>query len=212
MRANVIHKYGKYLIVAGIILAIIIFNQSVERVPLLSEDNTEFAKAVVLESENENLQADTEIGDSQRVTLLIKSGTYKGETVEGHSLNGYLYGADCKEGTKVIVKLSSYEGNVSASVYNYDRETEVAVLILAFLVLMWLVGGKKGANSIIALVFTVIVVIMMYVPMIYIGISPFMSAVVSVIIITVITHVLLADLEIKSIAAMLLCSGDESKK
>lgn len=203
MQGSIIRKGGKYFIVAGIILAILIFNKSVEKTPLLAEDNTEFAKAVVLESTNENLQADTETGDSQKVTLLIKSGTYSGKTVEGHSLNGYLYGADCAEGTKVIVRLSEYNGEISASVYNYDRETEIIILISVFLGLMWLVGGKKGINSVIALIFTFVVVILMYVPMMYIGISPFLAAVAAVIIITVITHMLIADFEKKSIAAML---------
>lgn len=39
--------------------------------------------------------------------------------------------------------------------------------------------------------------------MLYIGVSPFLSAVAAVILITIITHILLADLQIKSISAML---------
>lgn len=205
MRNKIITTCSKYLIVIGIILAIFAFYQSVERKPLLAEDNTEFAKAVVTEVSNENLQTGTDgnIGDSQEVTLLIKSGSYKGETVSGYNMNGYLYGANCKEGTKVIVRISEYAGQLSANVYNYDREFEIAALILAFFVLMWLVGGKKGINSIAALIFTFIVVIMMYVPMMYIGISPFWVAVVSVILITIITHVLIADFQVKSMSSML---------
>lgn len=199
---------SKYIIVIGIIAAIGIFSSTIERTPLLADDNTEFAKAVVTENTSttgENLQtgADTEVGDSQRVTLLIKSGSHRGETVEGYSLNGYLYGADCKVGTKVIVQLSQYEGSLSANVYNYDREFETTMLILMFLGLMWLVGGKKGINSVLALIFTFVVVVMLYVPMLYIGCSPFLSAVIAVILITIITHILIADFQKKSISAML---------
>lgn len=205
MRRKINSGLSKYLIVLGIIAAITVFGKSIERKPLLADDNTEFAKAVVTQSSNENLQTDTvsDTGDSQEATLLIKSGTYKGETVEGFSMNGYLYGANCKEGTKVIVKLSEYNGKLSASVYNYDREFETGVLICTFLGLMWIVGGKKGINSILALIFTFIVVIMLYVPMMYIGVSPFLAAVAAVVLITVITHILIADLQMKSIAAML---------
>lgn len=205
MRNKIITNCSKYLIVIGIILAITAFYQSVERTPLLADDNTEFAKAVVTQTSREDLQTETSelTGDSQEVTLLIKSGSHKGETVSGYSLNGYLYGADCEVGTKVIVKLSEYDGQVSASVYNYDREFEIVVLILLFLGMMWFVGGKKGINSIVALVFTVIVVIMLYIPLMYIGVSPFLAAVISVILITVITHILIADLQMKSISAML---------
>ena len=205
MRNKVISQFGKYFIVIGIILGITVFNQSIEKQPLLADDNTEYVKAVVTESSSENLQTGTgeDFGSSQEVTLLIKSGSHKGEYVEAYSLNGYLYGADCEVGTKVIVKLSEYDGQVSASVYNYDREFEIVVLILLFLGMMWFVGGKKGINSIVALVFTVIVVIMLYIPLMYIGVSPFLAAVISVILITVITHILIADLQMKSISAML---------
>ncbi|MBQ2746078.1 MAG: YibE/F family protein [Lachnospiraceae bacterium] len=205
MRNKVISQFGKYFIVIGIILGITVFNQSIEKQPLLADDNTEYVKAVVTESSSENLQTGTgeDFGSSQEVTLLIKSGSHKGEYVEAYSLNGYLYGANCTVGTKVIAQLSEYDGTLSASVYNYDREFEITVLILLFLGVMWLVGGKKGINSIIALIFTFIIVIMLYVPLMYIGVSPFLAAVISVILITVITHILLADLEMKSISAML---------
>lgn len=202
---KIIIDYGKYLVVAVISLAIVLFNNSIKKKPLLADDNTEYAKAVVVEVAEENLQteADSDVGDSQKVTLLIKSGTYKGKTVSAYSLNGYLYGANCKRGTKVIANISSYGDNISASVYNYDREFQIGVLIFAFLGIMWLVGGRKGFNSIIALIFTGIVVVMMYVPMMYMGCSPFLSAIAAVILITIVTFVLIADFQMKSIAAML---------
>lgn len=68
---------------------------------------------------------------------------------------------------------------------------------------MWLVGGRKGFNSILALIFTFATVIMMYIPLMYIGVSPFIAATISVVIITVITFTLIADWQMKSIGAML---------
>ena len=41
---------GKYLVVLGLTIAIILFYKSVERTPLLADDNTEFARAVVTET------------------------------------------------------------------------------------------------------------------------------------------------------------------
>lgn len=202
---KIVSTYGKYFIAVGIMIAIILFSNSIQKKPLLAQDNTEYAKAVVIESSNETLQTDSDLdaGVSQEVTLLIKSGKYKGQTINGYSMNGYLYGADCKKGTKVIVNISEYNGVVSANVYNYDREFEIGILICAFLGLMWLVGGRKGINSIIALVFTFAVVINLYIPLMYIGCSPFIASTISVILITIITFILITDLEIKSIAAMI---------
>lgn len=120
---------------ALITLAMFIFFRSVERKPLLADDNTSFVRAVVTQNDNEDLQAEASLdgGDSQKVVLLIKSGSHKGETVDAYSLNGYLYGANCKVGTRVIASLSEYDGSLSANVYNYDRENEIWVLLAAFL-------------------------------------------------------------------------------
>ena len=191
---KIIDTFGKYLVVALIMIAMFLFYTSVERKPLLAKDNTKFVKAVVIQNDNEDLQAaaDLESGDSQEVVLRIKSGSHKGEEVKAYSLNGYLYGANCKVGTRVI-----------ANVYNYDREPEIIALLAAFFGLMWLVGGKKGFNSVLALIFTFAVVVMMYIPMMYIGVSPFIAATLSVVIITLITFILLADFQKKSIGAML---------
>ena len=199
------YKWGKYLIVIGITLLMFLFYQSVERKPLLADDNMVFVKAVVVQNDNEELQeqASLDSGDTQQVVLEIRSGSHKGEKVEAYSLNGYLYGANCKVGTKVIASLSEYDGELSANVYNYDREFEIGVLLAVFFALMWLVGGKKGFNSILALIFTFVAVIMMYIPMMYIGISPFIAATITVVIITLVTFILIADLQMKSIGAML---------
>ena len=142
---KIIDTFGKYLVVALIMIAMFLFYTSVERKPLLAKDNTKFVKAVVIQNDNEDLQAaaDLESGDSQEVVLRIKSGSHKGEEVKAYSLNGYLYGANCK------------------------------------------------------------VVVMMYIPMMYIGVSPFIAATLSVVIITLITFILLADFQKKSIGAML---------
>lgn len=199
------YKWGKYLIVIGITLLMFLFYRSVERVPLLADDNMVFVKAVVVQNDNEEEQAEASLdsGDTQNIVLEIRSGSHKGEQVNAYSLNGYLYGANCKVGTKVIASLSEYDGELSANVYNYDRETEIIILLAVFFGLMWLVGGKKGFNSILALIFTFIAVLMMYIPLMYIGVSPFIAATVSVIVITIVTFILIADLQMKSIGAML---------
>lgn len=199
---RIISKTGKYICIVLMLILVIFFSNNIKRTPLLAEDKTEYVKAIV--TKVNNLQAGESGSDSsQEVTLLIKSGRYRGQKVDAYSLNGYLYGADCKVGTKVIANISEYGGQLTANVYNYDREFETGVLVCAFLAVMWLVGGKKGINSLLALIFTFIVIIMLYIPMMYIGMSPFAAAIITVILITVVTHILLADLQPKSIAAML---------
>ena len=102
---KIVSRYGKYLAVLGIVILVFAFNKTIKKVPLLADDNTKFVKARVVEKDN--LQAGSDSSDGgQKVTLLITSGEHKGEYVEAYSLNGYLYGADCKIGTKVIANIS----------------------------------------------------------------------------------------------------------
>jgi uncharacterized membrane protein len=106
-------------------------------------------------------------------------------------------------GTKVIVRISEYDGNISGSVYGYDRGMVLYILIGLFLICIWLVGGKKGINSIIALIFTFVVIMNMYIPLMYIGVNPFLAAVVSSILIVIISMILIGDFSKKTICAIL---------
>lgn len=120
-----------------------------------------------------------------------------------HLVVSFLYGANCVVGTKVIVRISEYDGNISGSVYGYDRGMVLYILIGLFLICMWLEGGKKGINSIIALIFTFVVIMNMYIPLMYIGVNPFLAAVVSSILIVIISMILIGDFSKKTICAIL---------
>lgn len=120
-----------------------------------------------------------------------------------HLVVSFLYGANCVVGTKVIVRISEYDGNISRSVYGYDRGMVLYILIGLFLICIWLVGGKKGINSIIALIFTFVVIMNMYIPLMYIGVNPFLAAVVSSILIVIISMILIGDFSKKTICAIL---------
>ena len=80
------YKWGKYLIVIGITLLMFLFYRSVERVPLLADDNMVFVKAVVVQNdhEDEQAQASLDSGDTQQVVLEIRSGAHKGEKVDAY--------------------------------------------------------------------------------------------------------------------------------
>lgn len=120
-----------------------------------------------------------------------------------HLVVSFLYGANCVVGTKVIVRISEYDGNISRSVYGYDRGMVLYILIGLFLICIWLVGGKKGINSIIALIFTFVVIMNMYIPLMYIGVNPFLAAVVSSILIVIISMILIGNFSKKTICAIL---------
>ena len=103
------------------VIGLIFLNRSINRVPLLAEDGSSFEKAVVTEILQDNITESGGRSGEQIVKVEITSGSHKGETVEATSLDGYLYGATCEVGTRVIISISEYDGNIVANVYNYDR-------------------------------------------------------------------------------------------
>ena len=72
-----------------------------------------------------------------------------------------------------------------------------------FLLILCIIGSKKGFKSAIGLVFTFIYIIFMFIPMIYRGYSPFLSAVIVVILVTIVSMYLIDGITIKSVSAML---------
>ena len=140
-------KNIKNNIIVGIIIILffffLYFFNKIEKVELINRTGTSYEKAIVVEIIEDNLQEDgTRIG-YQKVKLKILSGNLKGNILDGTSFAGYLYGADCTIGMKVIASISEYDGNASVSVYSYDRSNIIYVFVGLFLLMLWIIGGKK---------------------------------------------------------------------
>lgn len=179
------------------------FFNNIERVELVNSSGTSYVKAVVNEIVEDNIQEDGSRIGYQKVMLKVLSGKLKGQLIEGTSLAGYLYGADCTVGMKVIASISKYEDNASAAVYSYDRSNIIYIFVGLFLLMLWIIGGKKGFKSAIGLVFTFICIIYLFLPMLYKGYSPFLSAVIVIILITIVSLYLIDGITKKSISAMI---------
>lgn len=179
------------------------FFNNIERVELVNSSGTSYVKAVVNEIVEDNIQEDGSRIGYQKVMLKVLSGKLKGQLIEGTSFAGYLYGADCTVGMKVIASISKYEDNASAAVYSYDRSNIIYIFVGLFLLMLWIIGGKKGFKSAIGLIFTFICIIYLFLPMLYKGYSPFLSAVIVIILITIVSLYLIDGITKKSISAMI---------
>ena len=189
-----------FLIIFSIFLY---FFNNIERVELVNSSGTSYVKAVVNEIVEDNIQEDGSRIGYQKVMLKVLSGKLKGQLIEGTSFAGYLYGADCTVGMKVIASISKYEDNASAAVYSYDRSNIIYIFVGLFLLMLWIIGGKKGFQSAIGLVFTFICIIYLFLPILYKGYSPFLSAVIVIILITIVSLYLIDGITKKSISAMI---------
>lgn len=175
----------------------------VEKEKLVSAESQEFDKAVVTEIITDNLQENGSRIGNQEVKVRFLSGRRKGQETEAVSTNGNLYGTVCHVGLKVIT-LTNQSGDVTVtSVYSRNREPYIVGFILLFFLLLYLVGGKNGIKAVVGLVITFLMVVLFLFPAIYRGISPIYAAVMTVILVTVLSIFILTGYSRKTYAAIL---------
>ena len=198
---------SKHLCVWGMIFLFLLFlcffNKRIEKKELIEENGNQFEKAEVVEIISENRNEDGSQQGTQKIKVCLKSGEFKGEVVEATNIDSYLYGADCKEGTSVVVQISEYNGQISASVYNYNRTMILFVMIGIFLLTLVLIGRRKGFTSALGLIFTFVCILYLYLPMLYLGVSPFLSAVVVTILTTLVTMYFIGGFSKKTLCAII---------
>ncbi len=103
-----------------------------------------------------------------------------------------------EEGLKVIVCVDAPEGvEPYYTLYQYDRTTGVAVILVIFLLLMLLVGGEKGFSAALALAFSMVFLIRVTIPAIYQGSSPVGAGLAAVLIATAVTIFLLYGFSVR---------------
>lgn len=148
-----------------------------EKTPLVVRQGQTFEKGVVAAVLQDNLQPDGSRSGEQRVLVRMTSGVRAGEEIEMTSSSGYLFGAGCTEGMRVIVIQSVVGDTTVSAVYSQDRGGVLLAFAGLYLLALCLVGGKQGVKGALGLVFTCLSIVCVYLPMVGRGWSPFWSAV-----------------------------------
>ena len=126
----------------------------VDKTELVVRTGQTFEKAEVTEILQDNLEDNgTRVGE-QKVRVRMLTGVRKGEELEITSSSGYLFGAACKVGMKVIVMQSVAGDTTIASVYTQDREWVIYIFAALYLLALCAIGGRQGIKGCIGLVFT----------------------------------------------------------
>ena len=165
------------LVLLALFLVLVVRLNQVDKVPLVSREGQTFEKGVVTEILQDNLQPNgTRVGE-QVVRVRMTSGELEGQEIETTSSAGFLFGAPCTVGMRVVVMQSVAGDTVVSSVYSQDREFQIICFVLLYLLALCLIGGWQGAKGALSLIFTFVCIIWVYLPMVYRGWSPFWSAV-----------------------------------
>lgn len=190
------------VLVIGLVLFTVWLNRA-ERIPLISRAGQTFEKARVTAVLQDNLMEDnTRVGE-QIVEVEVLTGEKKGETLTVTSSAGYLFGAPCTPGMKVILMQSVAGETVIASVYARDREWVIYGFGLLYLGALALIGGRQGIKGGIGLVFTFFSILLWYLPMVYQGFSPFRAAIFICAVTTLVTMLLIGGFTGKTLVATL---------
>lgn len=125
---------------------------------------------------------------SQQLKIRLQSGKevqLKNYLTDTHNVHG-------RVGLGVIVWVDEPEGTEPFyTLYTYDRTLPVILIVAVFTALLILVGKRKGFDSFLAIVFTLVFILKAALPMIYNGISPIFVGLVTVLLSTAVTLLLI---------------------
>lgn len=196
-------RYLIYLLLVCVFAVFVFKLNQVEKTELVVRTGQTFEKGKVTEILQDNLDSNgTRVGE-QKVRVKMLTGVRKGEELDVTSSSGYLFGAACTVGMKVIVMQSVAGETTIASVYSQDREWVIYIFALLYLLALCIIGGKQGIKGCLGLIFTFFCVIFVYLPLVYLGYSPFWSAVFICFLTTLVTMYLIGGATKKTCAATL---------
>lgn len=167
-----------------------------------------YEKAKVVAITGGAYQGDQDMEDvpvgKQELTAELISGDYKGQRFSLTNNLSYLYGTVLKEGDTITVAFSLTDGKVENVVLqDYDRTVPLAVIVLLFLLVTILVGGKVGAKSLLGLGLTILCVFVILIPLLLNGWPTLPTVLALCAFVTVITFVVLGGVNRKTVCAIL---------
>jgi len=143
----------------------------------------------------------------QHLKIRLISGLHKGEiyTVQNTIEMINPYKLIFKKNDKMLLRMfENKEGKISSlQVYEKLREKYVYFAIIAFLILLGIIGGKNGIKSIISLIFTGVIIAFVLLPLILKGYNPIIVSTIICIITTIVTLILIVGKNRKAGSAIL---------
>ena len=176
--------------------------------PYNENELVEFEKATVMEIVSEDMEVD-EVADGaykgqQELSVIVKSGRYKGEDMTAYNYFGPLYGVPVEVHDSVTLTIKTHTGGEhSATVYEFNRIPILAVFLLLFFLVIIIVGGRTGVKSLAGLVFTVICLFVILIPLLFMGVSTVLATFITCAYISLVSFTVLGGVHRKTVSAFL---------
>ncbi len=172
------------------------------------DEVVEFDVATVTEIRSEDIEVD-EIADnaykgSQELSVVVKSGRYKGENMVAYNYFGPLSGVPVVVGDSVTLTIKTHiGGDRSATVYELNRIPVLAVFLVLFFAAIIIVGGRTGLKSLIGLIFTIVCLFMILIPLLLKGAPTIISTFLTCAYVALVCFTILGGVQRKTISAFL---------
>lgn len=193
-----------------IILLIFLLIPSLVRAEEFEEIIYKTEKAEVLKILNKDkLEDDDFATEVETVKLKVLSGDKKGEELilENTLSDNQAYNFILNPGDKVTITGEMVEGNLEEIyISDYYRLDGIKYLLLVFLILILIIGGKSGIRAILSLVFTFLAIIYILLPSLLKGKNPILISSLISIGITLVTILLITGFTKKSLSAIVSTS------
>lgn len=215
LRARVDRSFSQSLSIFILLLSAAVFlfaygkAQQVESVPQSSvHAGTFYEKAEVVSIDGGVYQGQQEVEDvpvgKQVITVELKSGDFVGARYQLDNNLSYLYGTVLEVGDSVTVSYSVADGAIDGiELQDYDRTAPLIWVVLIFLLITVLVGGKVGAKSLLGLALTILCVFTVLIPLLLGGAPTLPTILWLCAFVTVVEFVILGGVNRKTICAIL---------
>ncbi len=207
MSSKIQHNILIGLTVIFILLIVAVSPMFKKNLPNPSYYNQAFEEATVLEILEEDLVDDPVVDKlvtgTQDLLVEINTGKYKGEVFETTNILDKTHNVHAKEKMTVIVGIRETEDGANIWVYNHKRENFLYLLLFTFFALLIYFGGKKGLDSILALLFTTVVFVFILLPLIFNGFDIIITSTLCAILSLVVSFLLVGGFEKKTVIAIL---------
>ena len=198
-----VKKYAVMTVIMVIMALAVVKLNNVTKTQLVNRTGQTFETGKVVRILEDNIQEDGMRVGQQSVVVKMTSGVKKGQELTTTSSAGYLFGAACKVGMRVVVLQSVAGNSVITSVYSMDRKEVMIGFVVLYLLALCLVGGLQGVKGALGLIFTFGAILFIYLPVVYMGYSPFWTAVFICAITTAVTMYLIGGASEKTVCAVL---------
>lgn len=147
----------------------------------------------------------------QKVQVKVLTGQFKGtvQTLDNMLTGNPAYDISLNKGDKVVLHLDAkntevnFVDDVDFFIADVKRDYSLEAFAALFMILLVIIGRKKGVFSLVSIIATISLMFFVLVPLILHGVNPVVSAVVAGILSTIITIYLVGGFNSKSSAAII---------